>query len=267
LPGLVSTAAACAANLSCVMFTSDGYLIGAYRSPADADSMLAAIDQEQQGSGPLEWVPMDYCSGKCCGTWVADGLVQQLLTPVNSSSSSIGSSSSSGLQRVGEEELPTDSHPGLSVLMDERGLQALCDNRTANATDGQAQPLLCPRRCAVACCARYAQGVRALDRQLFQQCSAGVCGPEQCMPLAGVPGVRARPLVLLASLADRLAAAAAALKAKLAAQDGPVTNGGARASPDVDVLRLQYLRAVSRNSPQQQQIDMNASRPLGSTLQ
>jgi hypothetical protein len=48
--------------------------------PDNAKEGNEAISKERQQQGPLMWVPMDFCIGACCGTWVAEGLEQQMLS-------------------------------------------------------------------------------------------------------------------------------------------------------------------------------------------
>mgnify|MGYP001806711700 CR=1 FL=1 len=96
-PNLAATAAACKRNTSCVMFTSDGFLIGVYRTAHTLGEFNATAVRE--GPGPLLWVPMLYCSGLCCGTWVSEkDLEQQLLTPAGNGS----------VQTVAKEDLADD---------------------------------------------------------------------------------------------------------------------------------------------------------------
>jgi hypothetical protein len=91
-PALAATAAACNRTEACAMSTSDGFLIGVYRAAKTVNGYNAAITREQQAGGPLSWVPMQYCAGHCCGTWLANGLEQQLLTPAEDDSSFEGAS-------------------------------------------------------------------------------------------------------------------------------------------------------------------------------
>jgi hypothetical protein len=72
------------AQQTCAMFTSNGTLMGVSRKTETVD---AAIVLEQLGGGPFLWVAMQNCSGCCCGTWVAEDLQQQLLSPAVDSSS------------------------------------------------------------------------------------------------------------------------------------------------------------------------------------
>jgi hypothetical protein len=77
-PDVAATAAACKRNYACAMFTSEGLTLGVRREIKTVD---AAIVLEQLGGGPFLWVPMQNCSGRCCGTWVAEDLQQQLVNP------------------------------------------------------------------------------------------------------------------------------------------------------------------------------------------
>jgi hypothetical protein len=95
-PDVAATAAVCKRNEACAMFTSDGILMGFYREAENVDAFNAAIAHEQLGGGSLLWVPMQNCSGRCCGTWVAENRQQQLWTPAVGSSSGLVSANAVG---------------------------------------------------------------------------------------------------------------------------------------------------------------------------
>jgi len=159
---LAATVARCKADPACVKFTSDGFLIGAYRSPADAKSLNAAIARERQQQGPLQWMPMQYCSGACCGTWVAEGLEQQMLTPLDSS-----------FRKGYAEDLPTDFKADV-YLFDAANMKQFC----ARPEQKQDLSQFCAPSCQAACCALFAKdGARfALPSSPFMQCHGDSCG-------------------------------------------------------------------------------------------
>jgi len=154
-------------------------MIGAYRWPKDVVSVNAQIKKERQSGGPLAWVRMDYCSGSCCGTWVTDGLLQQLLVPATSSP-----------EPTDVFNLPTDYYSS-KASMDEAKMAIFCQNRAAGGRGVQPQTVsrrinntktgtsgakqACPQHCRMACCARFAAGVSDFDRQVFSQCSESAC--------------------------------------------------------------------------------------------
>jgi hypothetical protein len=72
LATLAETAAACDALDECVMFTSDGYLVGAYRPVTDVTALPKMVELKKR-LGRCQWRTMRYCSCKCCGTWVSTG--------------------------------------------------------------------------------------------------------------------------------------------------------------------------------------------------
>lgn len=213
LPSLDASAAACRSDPQCLMLTSDGYMIGAYRWPEDVASVNAQIEKERQSGGPLAWARMDYCSGSCCGTWVADGLLQQLLLPATSSP-----------EPTDTFDLPTDFYGGKTGTMDQTKMAIFCQNRAAAGRGVQPQTVsgrtnstkasagspkqACPQHCRAACCARFAAGISDFDRQVFSQCSKSAC----------------------ADACDLLPPR----------EPGPIT---ARASAVAAVLKMEYLRA------------------------
>jgi hypothetical protein len=163
------------------MFTSDGFLIGVYRTARTRDEYNAAIAREQQGGGPLSWVPMQYCPGRCCGTWVADDLDEQLLTPAADNSS---------VQVVPVWQLTYDSTPSFSkdnrfnqVVMTRFCTLAEGQNNSSVAPATTQQQQKCPRRCQVACCAKFAIGEMHFDRDYeFEQCAFSPCAYGCSLP-------------------------------------------------------------------------------------
>jgi len=186
LPSLEATAAACRSNPECVMFTSDGYLLSVYRTPASVASVNEQIKKERQGTGALAWAPMDFCSGFCCGTWVADGLLQQLLTPASGRPEAADSIGSPG---------EGTTCPNDNVFMDPNKMGPFCSKQSgaqtlqwmqqlAQATNVTLPPFKggprgvgekCTQRCRVACCARFAAGISDFDKYYFNQCTDS-CG-------------------------------------------------------------------------------------------
>jgi hypothetical protein len=167
------------------MFTSDGFLIGAYRTAKTFSDYNAAIAHEQQGGGPLSWVPMQYCAGRCCGTWVAEGLEQQLLT---------SEADNSSLEFVPDVYLPVDAIQSWNydIRFDSGVMTRFCALAQATKSSPRAtvspvspnsvapapaqQQQQCPQRCQVACCARFANGSMDFERQNeFEQCAFNSC--------------------------------------------------------------------------------------------
>jgi hypothetical protein len=216
-PDAAATAAACNHTAACAMFTSDGFLIGAYRSASTVDAFNAAIASEQQGGGPLSWVPMHYCAGRCCGTWVATDLEQLLLTPAADTGNNTGNSS---LQLGPEEEDKTPSDSG-SFSFDAQVMRRFCPLTIiaslfpSASPPQQQQQQHCPRRCYVACCAKFVRGQRRFDSHNdFEQCA-----PYPCADGCSLPGNASAVIGKGITLP--------------------------RASLAMDVLKRQYVRAVT----------------------
>lgn len=177
-PDAAATAAACNRTEACAMFTSDGFLIGVYRIATTVNAFNAAIALEQQGGGPLSWVPMQYCAGWCCGTWMAEGLEQQLLIPAADNATFEGASS---------VDLPTDGTQRVAHSFDAVVMKRFCALAQASrqsATPAGAGPAphpaqqqqQCPQHCQVACCADFANVSMTFDRHNnFEQCAANPC--------------------------------------------------------------------------------------------
>jgi hypothetical protein len=219
-PNVAATAAACQQNAACAMFTSDGFLIGIFRTADTTKAFNDAIERDQEAGGPLLWGPMQYCAGRCCGTWVADGLEQQLMTPVNDYS---------GVQEVQQQDIAADKSASEPYKFDADVMKQFCTQakpspviRIPTAQPSQPDPnrpdqQQCPRRCQVACCAEFAKGViRFESRNDFDQCA-----PDPCARGCTLPGNRT---------------------AAIGVKEG-VLRG---ASSDINaVLKRQYLRAAS----------------------
>jgi hypothetical protein len=219
-PNATAAAAACIRNAACVMFTSDGFLIGVYRAAKRLLDYNAAIAREQQGGGPLLWVPMQYCAGRCCGTWVADGLEQQLLTPA-ANDSSVGVASS--------VDLNIDD-TAIHVYSFNAGVMArFCalTNASSVAPAQAIQQQQCPRRCKVACCAKFANGSMNFDgHNDFEQCAPNPCAHGCSSPSGVIAAAVGTPHAL----------------------EPPAVPGNftmAAAAVSSDVLKRQYLRAAS----------------------
>jgi hypothetical protein len=207
-------------NAACVMFTSDGFLIGVYRAAKRLFDHNAAIALEQRGGGPLSWVPMQYCAGRCCGTWVADGLEQQLLTPTTNDSN---------FEAASSVELTIDDTPSHVYSFNAGVMARFCALANASlAAPAQAiRQQQCPRRCEVACCAKFANGSINFDgHNDFEQCAPNSCAHGCSSP-------------------SRFMVAAVGTQRPL---EPPVVPGNftmAAAAVSSDVLKRQYLRAAS----------------------
>jgi hypothetical protein len=201
------------------MFTSDGFLIGAYRSASTANAFNAAVAREQQGGGALSWVPMQYCAGRCCGTWVATDLEQLLLTPAPDT---VNNTANSTLQLGPDEKDITPSVSG-SFSFDALVMPRFCTlaRKASQFTAASSQQLHCPRRCQVACCADFARGKRMFDSHNdFEQCA-----PNPCAYRCSLPGN-----------------ASAVIGRQ---RSGEQAGGVVRASLTMDLLKRPYLRAIT----------------------
>lgn len=170
LPTLQATAAACEADAACGMFTSDGYIVGAYRRT------LPAGNKEQVGSEAdiLLWQPMHHCTWACCGTWVAEGLFQHLLQPVPQMPGA------NSVRTITESKLPSDGVKQYQLNPELR--TTACVGKPAPRT-----PVLgntpasppgspgCPQRCLAACCKQLESGEATMGAFFFSQCSGEVC--------------------------------------------------------------------------------------------
>jgi hypothetical protein len=165
LPTLAATKAACDALDACVMFTSDGYLIGVYRQTSQTShvaDLQAALHYESR-LGPWQWRKMAYCSGKCCGTWVSGALNTTALA----SNQAVVTSNFTF-----EKELPAASESvgtAMAQLTVDAGKQCQA-MRSGNIDVSTA--ITCPKRCRVGCCVEAEQW---LSSKHFHQCSAHVC--------------------------------------------------------------------------------------------
>lgn len=168
-----ATAAACTADAACGMFTSGGYIIGAYRISDEAGSTKKTAKE----ADIITWKPISYCTWSCCGTWVADGLIAHLLQPVP-----VTSAQSKGIEKLNAKELPQDTE--LQYTLKPNLLHTVCAGKAGtqennrwgmNATRG----FSCPSHCPVACCKQLAN-TSDPDRNFmgqfhFSQCSGTVC--------------------------------------------------------------------------------------------
>jgi hypothetical protein len=168
LGSLAETSAACDALDACVMFTSDGYLIGAYRSVTNVTELKKMLELEQQ-LGPWLWQPMTYCPGKCCGTWASTRFDTETLAAVGASTQAQPGSSqnASALARP----------PGVASegAFSPYGVDPSSE-RCAATRAGAASSFTCPPRCRVACCAE--EGVYfavKMSNHPFWQCSVQAC--------------------------------------------------------------------------------------------
>lgn len=177
LPNMAETLAACEANTSCGLFTSDGYIIGAYKMSVPEGSTPAQAEGE---SDIIDWQPMHYCTWTCCGTWVADGLIDQLLQPVPDTPDS------DGVQEIISTRLPQDSYVDPYVNDDLRQdlSTTVCVGDPLPQIDGQDPPQAaepgsdgCASRCVAACCGSLADGETTISRFIFPPCSSDACRP------------------------------------------------------------------------------------------
>jgi hypothetical protein len=166
------------------MFTSDGFLIGVYRTADTIKAFNDAIERDQQAGGPLLWVPMQYCAGRCCGTWVAEGLEQQLMTPAKDVSN---------LQEVQQQEIAADESASEQYKFDADVMRQFCSHENLSSviqipTGALAAQQQCPRRCQVARCAEFAtrkrpEGATRFDsRNDFDQCASNPCALGCTLP-------------------------------------------------------------------------------------
>jgi hypothetical protein len=173
--------AACEADAACRLVTSDGYIIGAYHTPAQASQKEQQTDSE---GDILQWQPMYYCTWDCCGTWVADGLIAELLQPLNKAANT--------------PKLPKDSG-GIAEELTLELSTTVCFGKPLPQIDGEEAPappgsLWCPKRCLTACCKQLASGNKYMGMFFFSQCSGGVC--RLCGYHARGPGAASSASVL-----------------------------------------------------------------------
>jgi hypothetical protein len=171
LATLTETATACDALDACVMFTSDGYLIGAYRSVTNATALRRQLELEKR-LGPWQWRTLRYCSGKCCGTWVSTGFDAKTLAgakaqPQVQPSSPGNASAAAEAPGGGAEAAEFPSY----------GLDPSRSQRCAAMRAGDVSSFTCPPRCRVACCAQEdaVYGSVEMSHHHFGQCSVQAC--------------------------------------------------------------------------------------------
>uniref|UniRef100_A0A383W3C7 Leucine-rich repeat-containing N-terminal plant-type domain-containing protein n=1 Tax=Tetradesmus obliquus TaxID=3088 RepID=A0A383W3C7_TETOB len=168
LATLAETAAACDALDACVMFTSDGYLIGAYRPVEDVKVLTKLLEIEKR-LGPWQWRAMRYCSGKCCGTWVSTGF--------DAASLAVAAVNQSQVQAGGSTKASSAPPSGESALHDAYYSVDPSSERCAAMRAGDASGFTCPPRCRVACCAKEdaPHDLVSLSSHHFWQCSVQAC--------------------------------------------------------------------------------------------
>jgi hypothetical protein len=171
LGSLAETAAACEALDACVMFTSDGYLIGAYRPVTSVSEMKTMLELEKR-LGPWQWRPMRYCPGKCCGTWLSTGFDAKSLAAV-------AASAQAQLGNTKNVSVP-DQPPGVTAEPNDYTSAAVdpSSERCAAMRAGAASSFTCPPRCRVACCAKEDVGYFSqvkMSNHAFWQCSVHAC--------------------------------------------------------------------------------------------
>lgn len=177
-PNLATTAAACLADSSCAMFTSDGYLIAVFKAVFVTGNKDERVTP---GGDTLGWKQMHYCGQPCCGTWVAEGAFEQVLAPL--SADTPGSSGQGSVRTVkGIEQLPRDRLEGLrggaSMEMNKKLIDTACAGKEYEGTSGAKLsriPAACPQHCRVACCKQLSEGSVWMAQSHFDQCSISGC--------------------------------------------------------------------------------------------
>jgi hypothetical protein len=174
-----TAAAACRDQPECAMYTSDGYLISAYRISESPHNHNTSSPQAE--ADLFDWQAMMFCPSACCGTWVADDLVQQLLVPVPrpSRNATIGSMQN-GLKVTSlyKTDYPKDSVE--TVLLDAEMRSTACNGMPFKNNNGQIMetvPAACGQTCYVACCKQLIGGNQLMGWHHFSQCSASSCLP------------------------------------------------------------------------------------------
>uniref|UniRef100_A0A383WGC8 Leucine-rich repeat-containing N-terminal plant-type domain-containing protein n=1 Tax=Tetradesmus obliquus TaxID=3088 RepID=A0A383WGC8_TETOB len=180
LATLAEAAAACDALDACVMFTSDGYLVGAARLVDDDSALREQLEMEKR-LGPWQWQTMRYCSGKCCGTWVSAGFdAASLAVAAVESRVQVGNHARYvAAQPPGSQALVPP--PGAGTESDDFNLYESVrpsSKRCSALRANDVSSFTCPPRCRVACCAKEdaqdGSTVR-MSNQHFRQCSAQAC--------------------------------------------------------------------------------------------
>lgn len=175
------------------MFTSDGFLIGAYRVPPINASQWQEIAKIEKQQGWVTWKPMAYCSGSCCGTY----MVQKLNLSIQSSQ----------LAQVAEQPVMEVPDPGRSapVVLAELTPTSTCTfvlspvvlssfqwdwgYNASMLVINSTKLLNCPQRCKVGCCALVSTHQSKDSRELsvewgdsldpgLHQCNRALC--EDC---------------------------------------------------------------------------------------
>lgn len=176
LATLSATAAACDAMDACVMFTSDGYLVGAYRPVRDVTDLPQMLQVERR-LGPWQWRPMRYCAGSCCGTWLSTSFdAKSLDVPATKAQAQAGRAVNAPASTAPPGGGAESDVPRLY------GVDGLGEDCAAMRA-GQVSSSTCPTHCQVACCALEdadRSGYVQMLRHRFWQCSELTCAEASC---------------------------------------------------------------------------------------
>jgi hypothetical protein len=127
------------------------------------------------------WGALVVCAGRgCCGTWVADGFVSQLLQPVTSSQRNS--------QLVDSMDIPIDDEVGAVHKLNPALRKTVCAGRPDLYTSNMPMigttrgvPATCPELCSIACCGMLKDGEIFLRYHHFSQCTPKDCASEDCL--------------------------------------------------------------------------------------
>jgi hypothetical protein len=129
-------------------------------------------------ANPLFWGALVVYAGRgCCGTWVADGFVSQLLQPVTSSQRNS--------HLVDSMDVPIDDKVGALHRLNPALRETVCAGRpdlyTSNIGNKRGVPATCPKLCSTACCGMLKDEENFLRYHHFSQCTPKDCASEDCL--------------------------------------------------------------------------------------